>query len=262
MNPMLRTLLAGGAVIASALAFTSGCVDNNATLFIEGVIATTPPNCVVQPDPSGVFLGSGTLDVAFRSSYTAAVLVGNQYTPRGNKENLRAETTRVSLTGAEVSLADSTGAALACGGGDCSNFASKFSVYGSGFVNSAKGADPGFGAFIAEIVPAGVGASFVGQLSGVSDKRTIYASIRVFGRTTGGQDIQSGELTFPIDICKGCLVEYPLAALTTVDTAGRQTCDANSQDVPVSGCLPGQDDVIDCRACASTKAICRTPPQK
>lgn len=249
----LRRSVIAAALLGSASLSAAGCADNGSTLFIQGVIALKAPECVYKADPGGTLLGSGTLDVALRSTYTAGVLVGNQYTPRGDKENLRTESTRVLLKGAEITLTDSQGKEISCGSG-CQG---TFSVYGSGFANSADSQDPGFGPFIAEVIPEAVGNWAAGQL-GVNREAalTLIAEIRVFGETTGGQEIESGTFTYPIRVCYGCLISYPLAAMDlSVDPP---TCSSSVRDTPAStGCLLGQDAPVDCRLCATSYAVCR-----
>src|SRR5262245_53316356 len=115
MNRMYRLLVAG-AVAATAGISASGCVDNNETLFINGVLALVAPSCTYKADPTQPILFEGTLDVLFKHSYLAGILVGNQYTPRGQKQNLKAESTRITLRGAEVTLTDSVGAQIQCTG--------------------------------------------------------------------------------------------------------------------------------------------------
>jgi len=76
----------------------------------------------------------GTLDLAFRKTYEASLLVGNQLAARGSKDTLRAETSRVTLRGAEVTHTSAQG-----------NQLYRFSVNGTGFVDvsvCAPGASP------------------------------------------------------------------------------------------------------------------------
>jgi hypothetical protein len=244
MNRTLRSLVAGSFIAAATTIFTSACVDNNATMFIVGVLYRVAPGCTVTNDPNNTFLGSGILDVAFTKSYQATLLVGNQYTTRGNKQNLKVETTRVNLKGAEVTLKDSQG-----------NETAKFSVYGSGFADSSKGEDPGYGIFDADLIPESIGQALADQLGKNRDARTqVVASVRVFGDSLGNQSVTSGELSYPIDICYGCLVTYPLTAVN-----GKNECVATATEVPVTGCRLGQDDPIDCRSCKATYSVCTSP---
>ncbi|MEO6574209.1 MAG: hypothetical protein ABIP89_10240, partial [Polyangiaceae bacterium] len=75
-------MLTGLAATASTGALMAACAHDDSTMFIRGVQA--PPTvvtggvCVYSPDPSGAFLSTGALDVAFVGGYTAEALVGNQ----------------------------------------------------------------------------------------------------------------------------------------------------------------------------------------
>ncbi len=254
MNRMLRPLVAVGFVAAATAVFSQGCADNNSSLFIVGVEYDKPPTCVVTADPTQEELGYGILDVAFRSDYQAWLLVGNQFTPRGSKQTLRTETTRINLRGAEVTLTNSDGSALK----DGNTTVGQFSVYGSGYADSSTSEEPGWGLFAADLIPSSVGdilaKPFNGKPGGIN---TVVATVRVFGNTLGNTSVTSGELSFPIQVCYGCLVQYPLEALVFPTNGGTPTCSAGSTDIPVPGCRVGQDDTVDCRSCQQL-SICQT----
>lgn len=237
MRRLFKHLIIAGTLAGGALS-TQGCADNESGLFVQAVLKIESPACTVQGDSSSVVLLGGVLDLAFRSNYVGALLVGNQLVRRGSRTQLRTETSRVVLKGAEVTVLDSGQSEVA-----------SFTVPGTGFVDPGTGDDPGYGVMFAELIPAGVGQS--GQ--------TMVVEVRVFGDTLGGDEITSAALTFPVSVCTGCLVSYPAAADDPVQP-GYQ-CVTSSQgdtgiDIP---CNFGQDDVIDCRLCVS-QAICQSPP--
>lgn len=238
-----RLIVASG-LAALAAGTVPGCVDNNETLFIVGVLALQAPACIFKPDPTQPFLIEGTLDIALRHSYLAGILVGNQYTPRGQKQNLKAESTRITLRGAEVTLTDSLGTQITCAGNaGCGSF----TVYGTGFVDTSKSEDPAWGIFAAELIPFSVGTSIQGNMAkeGITTK-TVFASVKVFGESLGGQDVTSSTLSYPIRVCKGCLIDYPLQAIS-----GGQ-CVVNASSTPnQQPCIQGQDELVDCRLCAT-----------
>jgi len=244
MNRTLRSLVAGGFIATATTVFASACADNNSTLFIVGALYRKPPSCTVTNDPNNTFIGSGVMDVSFTKSYQATLLVGNQFTARGSKQNLRVETTRVNLKGAEVTLKDSSGKETA-----------KFSVYGSGFADSAKGEDPGYGIFDADLIPESIGQGFADTLGKNRGARNqVVATVRVFGDTLGNTSVTSGELSFPIEVCYGCLVTYPLQA---VNLAGE--CVTSTTEALTGSCRTGQDDTIDCRSCRAAFGVCKSP---
>lgn len=236
----------GPVAVASILALaTSTCADNNTSVYVEAVLALTPPSCEVTADPGAPQLLRGVLDVAFLRSYEAAVLVANQLTPRGEKDQLRTETQGIQLRGAEVELTTADGAAL-----------EEFSVPAGGFVHPSDSQAPGYGTAVVTMIPPSRGQALFDALSGGrrGDIRTVIASVRVFGETSGGVEVTSGAFSFPIDVCFGCLIEFPLEAIE--DTGNGRLCSGAADGVTTSQCLRGQDQKIDCRTCASTLALC------
>jgi hypothetical protein len=255
MNRMLRPFIAGGLICAAAVT-AAGCAENDSTLFIYGVLKELPPACTVLADPASEMIGSGRLDIALRTNYEAWLLVGNQYAPRGAKQQLRTETTRVTLTGAEITLKDAaSGKVLSCKNQpNCG----QFSVYGSGFANSSKSEDPGWGAISAQLIPSAVGESYLADLTGALSKAGpstigLVATVRAFGTTLGGQDVETGGFSFPIQVCNGCLIDYS----SIVFPATKCTLGAN-ETVTAAGCRMGQDESVDCRACLPAD-VCRCP---
>jgi hypothetical protein len=185
--------------------------------------------------------GLGVLDLAFRQTYQAALLVGNQLVRRGSRDQLRTETSRIRLDGAEVTVSDSAGGTL-----------DEFTTIGTGFVDPASGEEPGYGVMFAPLVNAGrIGASGTATT-------LVSVSVRVFGETLGGEEIESADLTFPIVLCNGCLVAYPASAANP--TAPTYECTATTDAVIDPPCFFGQDHAIDCRLCADNP-ICRDPTQ-
>ncbi len=222
-----------------------GCAENDSTLFVEGVLSPTPPSCEASGDPSAALLFRGKLDVAFRDKYEGLVLVGNQLTPRGNKSELRTETAGFRVRGAEVELRSPQGALI-----------DEFSVNGGGFIQPNSAETPGYGLAEVTMIPASQGQLLRDELEGRRTRtRTLIASIRVFGETLGGVEITSGDFTFPIDVCWGCLVEYPLEAVEA-GPEGELVCGVSADNVGFEQCVIGQDERIDCRACASTLEVC------
>src|SRR6478735_3482712 len=88
-RPTPKSLLPAFLLTLSSVALMPSCAENNSSLFVEGVMLLDPSTCVAKPDSSAILLAGGVMDVAFRSSYTAFVLVGNQLTQRGSREQLR-----------------------------------------------------------------------------------------------------------------------------------------------------------------------------
>jgi hypothetical protein len=241
------TLLALGVACFSACALPS-CATNDSMMFIVGVAVRKQGACAVKAELGGRFLAKGAMDRLFATEYVAALIVGNQITQRGSRERLRTETSRVPLKGAEVRLEDPQGALLV----------PAFSTIGTGFVDASEGTDPSPATMFATIIPATVAPMLPAG--------TVVAKVRVFGTTLGGQDVESAELLFPIEICDGCLVSYPAAArdLTAdgTDYQCKVAADTTMAAAATEGDLPcsiGVDFPVPCTACSSLYDACLKP---
>jgi hypothetical protein len=243
MGRLRRQTVAACAIGGFGITLAAGCVDNNSSMFIQGVLAPEAPDCDVTAAQGSTLLGEGVLDVEFSTEYRAWLLVGNQMTPRGAKQQVRAETSRVSLRGAEIVLEDVEGGGIA-----------EFTVPGTGFVTVNRSEQPGFGAFLTTLIPGSNGGTISNRIgSAYGAQMTVIANIRVFGDTLGGVEVESAELSFPIRVCRGCTIHYPLDAIVN------DRCDVAGDEGGNLPCFPGQGG-IDCRACASVSTLCRNVP--
>jgi hypothetical protein len=243
-----KTLLPAFMLTLSSVALIPSCADNNSSLFVVGVMQLDPATCVAKADSSAVLLAGGIMDVAFRTSYAAFVLVGNQLTQRGSREQLRTETSRIALRGAEVTLTTVDGKTLG-----------NYSTIGTGFVNAAAGDVPAYGAMSVDIIPSALGAN-----AAVTGANTVVAKIRVFGDTLGNKSITSSELDFPIRICNGCLVTYPADARDPAAAGGAYKCTSSASTTTSAAappCILGQDEAFACTECSAAYPLCKDPAQ-
>ncbi len=230
--------------VTLALAFSaSGCADNESSLFIEGVLSLPSTDCVARPDAEALFLSQGVLDYGFADGYVAAVQVGNQLTQQGNRDKLRTETSRIHLQGARGTAYDVSG-----GGTD-------FEAIATGFVHPAAGTEPGLSAMFVNLVsPDALTAIAAGG------EGTIVVRFRVYGTTLGGKEIESGDYDYPIFVCNGCLVDYPISALDPTAMPGTYLCGATAETtVEEKVCYYGQDQRFPCTACVAIEQFCRDP---
>jgi hypothetical protein len=242
-----KYLLTAGLLTLGSLLLMPSCATNNSSMFIVGVIDIAQSSCTAKPDNTGPFLTGGILDVAFASGYTAIVLVGNQLTQLGSSEDLRTETSRVSLRGAEVQLTTLDGKALGVAGAQ-----GTFSTVGTGFVDAAAGDTPSYATMAVNLIPPG--------LTGLPAE--VLAKIRVFGETLGGTSVTSSELDFPINVCDGCLVVYDTP--DTTQAAGAPfmcatTTASSTQSSVAAPCVTGQDQSFSCTLCSAADDLCRDP---
>jgi hypothetical protein len=243
-----KTLLALGAAGFSALALPS-CATNDSMIYIIGVALRQQGACAVKADLGSTILAGGAMDRLFASEYVAALIVGNQIMQRGSRERVRTETSKVALKGAEVKLENTQGASLV----------PAFSAIGTGFVDASDGADAAPAVMFASLIPSSVAASLPAG--------TVVAKVRVFGTTLGGEDVESSELLFPIEICDGCLVSFPASArdpaADTMDfqckLSGADTTAAAGNDVTTLPCSLGIDFAVPCTACSGLYDACVSP---
>ena len=232
--------LAAPIMISSGL-FGSGCADNESSLFVRAVLHRVGPACAPRASPESETLGGGVLDMAFATdvhggSYVAALLVGNQLARVGNADQVRTETARITLKGAVVEVRDPAA-------GENSDPLVEYTTDGTGFVDPSSGTNPGYGIMYAELIPAG----FTPSTSRVN------VAVRVFGETLGGDEIESKELTFPISICTGCLIDFTHSDANGACLVGDL---GSGTEAP---CRMGQDDPVPCETCAAEKPECRQP---
>lgn len=217
------------------------CSGEETSLVARHIGVPDERTCVFEPDASGAFRARGVLDVALSPVYSAFVLVANQLTPRGDKQNLRSETSGIVLEGAVVELETAGGELL-----------DAFTVPTSGFVDGASGEAPGFGSAFVTLIPEQHGTE-LRESQGSRATETRIARVRVFGRTVGGVTVESTELAFPIVICWGCLIDW-----SSADGSG--SCGATAgEELGDAPCFPGQDEPTDCRRCTAIPACTSRP---
>lgn len=237
-----RYLFSAALLALGGLVCASGCADNNSMLFVRGVVASDAASCTPKADPTNTYLAYGTLDTAFRTTYTGFLLVGNQLVARGSRTQLRTEPNRVTIRGAVVSISNP-----AQSGGPF-----EFSTQATGFIDPASGDTPGYGLVAVDLIPGTANVQVGGQPYLPSNGEVIV-NVSVYGDTLGGTSVSSSTLTFPLQICYGCLVSFPSDAL---DPTIKTRC---TGDTPTTQpCNIGQDSRVDCRLCEGNPAC--VPP--
>lgn len=247
-----------GSVLVAGVA--PGCADNESSLFIRQIQvpqASAGGGCKVDSSPTSTARMTGVLDVAIGSQYEAALLVGNQLVDRGSRNDLKTETSRIRLEGSEVYVTDSSGRQIA----------GPYTVPGTGFIDPASGANASYGVLHSVLVDSVAVAKLKSELSAQprGTVRRVTAHVRVFGRTLGGQEVDSGEWAFPLEVCYGCLVSYPPEANNqTLQPQPNCMNPATDQSSLPEPCNLGQDEPVDCRVChkyASSSGVCEPPTQ-
>lgn len=232
----------GGSVLAVLSGSMVGCADNESTLFIQGV-AKINGDCTYSTNGGDQVLPKGVYDVGFRGSYQAGLIVGNQMSGRGDSNRSRTETSRILLEGAEVRLSLSTG----------ESYMDAFSAPGAGFVDVGGGSGAGYGVLSVVLLPRPKDPAEANRALGAG---YVIAEVKAFGRTLGGQEVESGAFKFPIEICYGCLVSFAADEVER-NSAQEVVCRASAEATSV--CRLGQDDVVGCSVCSSSYEVCQKP---
>lgn len=203
-------------------AATSGCADNDSMLFIVGV-ASPDGECQVTADEGTAVLLGGTIDVAFTTTYVGALLIGNQVTQRGSREETKTETSRIAIRGAEVQIFTPQ-----------QELIKEYTVAATGFVNQAPNGDAAYGVASVTLIDSGTGEQLRNQVTSNGSSTGVVVEVRVFGDTLGGSEVTSAKLTFPITACYACTL----------------TCPAEDPNIPPP-CTLGNDSAVDCASCVS-----------
>jgi hypothetical protein len=228
------------------------CVHDNSSIFVSNVLApqyvSAGMACSFTADPTQPVIATGTLDLGLVGEYSAVFLVGNQLVPRGDPNQPQTETAIVTIEGAVIRVVDSNG-----------NQLSTYTQPVAATIPPSSGTTPGYASMAATIIDRTASNALIGALN--TDRGSllrVVSNVRFFGHTLGGDSVESGEFGFPVDVCYGCLVSFPLTEndnnLPTPNckNAGAASSSSSSTSVP---CVTGQDLPVDCSTCVP-RAVC------
>jgi hypothetical protein len=240
----------GALLVAGAAAvIATACTHDDSTVFVHGVLqqqlVAPGQTCTFTNDPTQATIASGGLDLDLTNgTYTAMFLVGNQLVPQGNPSAPATETSYVNIQGAVVRITDTSGTQI-----------ETYTELLGATIPPSVGTTPGYAAMPVTIVDQPVTAPYEGTL-GRNVVRVITYT-RFFGKTLGGQSVESNEFEFPVDLCAGCLISFPVGvtdpALFPQPNCGFGAANATSSTTSLP-CIPGQDDFVPCTACPGVAA--------
>jgi hypothetical protein len=239
-------VLAGLSLVAGGVAVFTACVHDDSTIFVHDALAPKFAQmgsiCTWTGDPMQAFIPAGRLDVLLSGGYEGGFLVGNQMVPQVNSNQLQTETSTVTLQGAVVRVTDRSG-----------NVVGKpFTRLAAATIPPSSGGVPGYAAVFVRIVDSEAinGSSEIQQLlangPGQGGLVRLVTYVRFFGKTLGGQSVESDEFEFPVDVCNGCLVTFtnnPSGPLPNCAGSATATMQTAQPQVP---CIRGQDLIVDC----------------
>ena len=248
MNRLIGQAFAVVALGVLTTAVMPACAENDQSIFIRQMLGPAQNrqnnSCVYSSDPTQLAISEGVLDVAIADGYRAALLVGNQLINRGDGNNTRAESNRARLDGAVVRVTDPNGGTIA-----------EFTSLGSGFVEPQLNNQPSFGPFFVTILDSATLQKLAPEVAPGEGSKLVVANVKVFGRTLGGVDLESGEFQFPIRLCNGCLIDFSSGDDPAV---GGRDCSRplESGSATALPCNIGQDEPTPCQVCQH-KAACQ-----
>ena len=243
-------VLAGVGVLAglgTAGAVVSACVHNDSTIFVSDVLApqfvTPGMSCLFTADPTQPVLSAGTLDADLTPEYEAEFLVGNQMVPRGDPNQPQTETSYVTIQGAVVRIVDPLG-----------NQLNTYTWPTSGTIPPSSGTSPGYAPIAVTILDSTTVASLgLTPTYKGGDIKRLVSYVRFFGNSVGGQSVESDEFSFPVNVCRSCLISFDNQNpdLPEPNCAGTSTTATMATSVP---CIGGQDFALSCQNCKGISA--------
>jgi hypothetical protein len=187
-------------VFAVLFAPCLGCVENEQTFFIEHVKKQPEgPDCTVTAGDAYIFRGG--LDVFFDSPYIASVLVTNHIASRESYESGRAESSGIYIDYAESYVLVN---------GELVGERAREPLEHYLEPESSK-------PIAVTMIPYGALYDLQVELNcpplGIPTPTAFrpepaLAVVRLFGHTAGGKEVQTQELSFPIEYCCGCLINW------------------------------------------------------
>jgi hypothetical protein len=219
------------------------CATNDQTIFIRGALAPSANRvngaCNYTNDPTQTSLFEARLDLALTDSYFAVLLVGNQLIPRSDPQSNRAESNRIHINGAVVRVTETDGALIR-----------EFTSPATGFADPGQSGAAEYGTIGVIGLDAPTRDLILPTLPNRLVAKTILINFKAFGTSLGGKDVESGEYQLPMQVCKGCLVDFSTGnddtAMQQPNCLKKGTTSATATTAP---CFKGQDELVKCETC-------------
>lgn len=238
---MSKRAVAMGVILVTATCLFTGCIDNDQSLTIVGVVAPTA-GCTWQIDPDQ-WWARGTLDLAFwvkqdldtDPTYVLFPQIHNNMPNNSDCTNKQLNTMAVRLEKAVVTFEWLYGnpGALA----DLEEMEEEIYLAGTVEAGGAEGGEAGKMVVGLEAIPQQVG----GRLTALEDSAeglVLGLGIEVQGTTLGGTEMTTNRFVFPVYLCWGCL------AVRQVGENYTYACCGGASDQYYPACIPGQDEIF------------------
>lgn len=259
-----QSLRAGAAFLgACALTgLTAGC-DNPETSLTIVQIQPLGSNCTVSTSESE-FMTRGIVDVAIARRYTLYPLVSNNMIDLTNAKGYsdgdgRQDTHAVRLKEVSYSIKGEIE------GLDTTSFTQKI----SGTIPVQSQSVVGFNILSSELIKQIREANFQtilgSSFSATTGSADVTISFSIKGETLDGNEVETETYSFPLEICSGCLINYPADAID-LSAQKQPNCLAPSDSVEEPNCpmqVGTDNQILDCRLCPSyandqaSRALCQ-----
>ncbi|HUT77002.1 MAG TPA: hypothetical protein VM285_04910 [Polyangia bacterium] len=255
----MRGVTTAMAVLVIGLA-AAACVDNEQSFYIEHVkVLAEPPGC--ESNSGDAKAASALLDLALADSYFSYYYLTNGTMLRKEHDNLRAESDGILIDSMEVYVVNIDGELV----GGSENY--EFQMY---LAPDSSDIAPGYviPAEVVQTLAAGLGCTSAQDLaqevfgptaagnpelaSGFyqdiieaidDDVGAVYSAVRFLGHTQGGNDVETNEYSFLVQLCCNCLVNWQNCA-----TGNNAYCVAPTEYQSCNpGVVSGSGTDVDCR---------------
>lgn len=248
-----------GVMALGAALMGTACVDNQISFFIRQVQAPLPMGggtCSVPADPSANRVFEGILDVGLRDDYHMAPLLVSQIAAQANMQMNRPETAVISVEGFVIEIHE--------GSPDGPIIDRPFTVYQSSTILPPIAGQLSYGVTDLQVIPPSIVNGLRARVctlntTGVtaqcpvpqvtSNPRRLIVRLLAFGHTLGTGPVETPTFDFPVNVCCGCLVNFPTDADTPDMVYPGPDCNNGTAS---TACNVGQDAPVDCRLCAGT----------
>lgn len=225
----LRRAFALGLVGVTGALSASACADSESTLYIAYAIPADE-QCVASPQ-SDVYIPEGSLDTLLAQSYGAFLVVHNEIVEQGDPNRPKTETSRVIIYDSEVSVEDPV-----------TGYTTDYSWPLSGFVPEG----PDGQGVVSVLMLDNASVQQIRDSLAVGEVRPVLVTVKIFGRTTGGIELETPEWTFTIGLGACINVDCSAEWGEENDAGEFEACSKEAE--PIEVCHPGQDVAVPCNA--------------
>ncbi len=246
-------------VVLTVVGAVACAPDTNQGFYVVGNKALSA-SCLIDGGEKGLFVSRGTVDVLLTSQYTMGAIIKNNMTSslvlrsrKATDGRLEANTIQVQRAVVKYTYPDEAQfqGIEAQVGSSHTEFVSLFLPPGAAGPASVPLMKPSVDG-LPSLAKAMFDALGPREVTNPAPSVILRTEVTMFGEMSDGTEIEAQPFVFPLQVCKGCLLVYPLAAKLG---EGPLNCRNEEQPPTERPCRVGQDDPVDCRICRESKPI-------